>query len=127
MPQVSRVLKRKKKKHLRKKKDFPAARVTFFILTRSTGNKRGLIQGSLRPWRIRPCCILSHPHKPVDHNALTSIVSVNLPFFTLQELYTIEILTKTLIDNSQSSCVISDGKSRIRSSKCPNYENGWGS
>ena len=57
----------------------------------------------------------------IDHNALTSIVSFNLPFFqTTRTLYH-WIPYYALISNSQSFCVISDGDSRTRSSKCRHH------
>ena len=59
--------------------------------------------------------------RSIDHNTLTSYVSYNLPFFpTTKTLYQL-VPCLTLIIDSQSSCIISEGGRRTRSSKCFHY------
>ena len=51
----------------------------------------------------------------LDHNALTSIVSFNLPFFPTTGTLYLTIPLPMLIINLQSSHFISDGDRRTRS------------
>ena len=61
----------------------------------------------------------------IDHNALISIVSFNLQNFrtTITLYHWIPYFTRII--DLQSSCSISCGERRIRSSKFLHYENGW--
>ena len=60
----------------------------------------------------------------IDHNALASIVSFNLPFFqTTRTLYHL-IPYYALITNPQTSCFIPYRGSRIRPPKFCHYGNG---